>query len=469
MTDPEKIHQEKVAAIYRQVKILYQKGLKIRIYHGSTNSTRAQNFKRDEIVDISNLNQVITINRNEKIAVVEPNIPMDVLVKETLKYGLIPPVIMEFPGITVGGGVQGGAGESSSFRYGIFNNICKEYEIVLGNGDVINVSPEQNADLFYGTACAYGTLGILTSIKLQLIPAKKYAALTYYKVTSYKEAVQIIEAVTKKDADFIDGILYSKETGVILVGKLTDNENLPLATFHKATDDWFFIHAEKMIKQHDKWEERIPLEDYFFRYDRGAFWIGTYPFQKLKIPFNKTSRFFFNPLMHTRTLYRFLQAINISQRFFIQDISLPKENTLKFLEYIDKKIGIFPLWLCPLKPSEKEKLSPTHTKSTLIINVGIWGKLSNDFNQLIALNREIEKLVQKLNGRKILYAHAYYSEEEFWEIYDLDWYRKLRKKYHAETAFPDVYEKTKVKEKYKYSLLKGLIDVIKSPFKLPIS
>jgi FAD/FMN-containing dehydrogenase len=41
---------------------------------------------------------------------------MDKLVKATLKYGLVPPVVTEFPGITVGGAIQGAAAETSSFR-----------------------------------------------------------------------------------------------------------------------------------------------------------------------------------------------------------------------------------------------------------------------------------------------------------------------------------------------------------------
>lgn len=43
---------------------------------------------------------------------VEPNVPMDRLVEKMLEYGLMLPVIMEFPGITVGGGYAGTSGES---------------------------------------------------------------------------------------------------------------------------------------------------------------------------------------------------------------------------------------------------------------------------------------------------------------------------------------------------------------------
>ena len=44
---------------------------------------------------------------------------------------------------------------------------------------------------------------------------------------------------------------------------------------------------------------------------------------------------------------------------------------------------------------------------------------------------------------KWLYADAFYTETEFWDIYDRKWYDDLRKKYHAE-SLPSVYEKVKV-------------------------
>jgi delta24-sterol reductase len=45
--------------------------------------------------------------------------------------------------------------------------------------------------------------------------------------------------------------------------------------------------------------------------------------------------------------------------------------------------------------------------------------------------------------QKCLYAHAYYTEEEFWDIYDEGKYKGLRTKYHAE-SLPSVYGKRNV-------------------------
>lgn len=440
---------------------------KVRIYHGSTNSTRAQKFKEGEIIDVSQLNRVIDINTKDQYALVEPNVAMDALVDATLKYNLIPPVVMEFPGITVGGGIQGGAVESSSFRQGAFHETCEEYEIILGNGDVISVSPDNARDLFYGTACSYGSLGIITRIKLRLHPAKKFVHLGYYRVESFEEAVELVDRKSKEKVDFIDGIMFRKNLGVIMVGELTNGGRLPIKTFHRARDEWFYLHAQRVAQVYHKWEELIPLRDYLFRYDRGAFWVGQYLFRRFRIPFNHVTRVLLNWMTDTRTLYGGLHAGNISQYFILQDINLLKDRVKPFLDWTDKKFHIYPLWLCPLKPGQDDKLCPACLDTDLVINVGIWGKIPPNSNFLKA-NRELEEAARNLGGRKMLYAHAYYSKADFWRIYDSDWYQSLRSRYNAAQVFPDLYHKVHVSEKYKASISNGLFNFLKYSAKMPI-
>src|SRR5437016_2351039 len=109
-------HDQKVQEVRDQIKSFYKQKKKIRIYHGTTTTTRKISFKKGELIDISELNQILEINKEEKYLVAEPNVSMEKLFKESVKAGLIPPVVMESPSITIGGGVQGGAGESGSFK-----------------------------------------------------------------------------------------------------------------------------------------------------------------------------------------------------------------------------------------------------------------------------------------------------------------------------------------------------------------
>ena len=468
MTEIGKQHDSYLKKTQDQIRFFYSQNQKVKIYHGSTNSTRAQNFEKDKFVDVSQLNHVVEINTKEQYVLVEPNVPMDKLVEATLEYNLVPPVVMEFPGITVGGGVQGGAGESSSFKYGLFHDICLEYEIVVGNGEVFTVSPTQNPDLFYGTACSYGSLGIITLVKLRLVPAKEFVCLTYHNVKSFDEALSLTKKKVAKKVDFVDGIMFSKKLGTVMVGNFSEKQNLPISTFCGASDEWFYLHASKISKHHEEYEELIPIRDYLFRYDRGAFWMGLFVFRFFKLPFIKIIRSLGDKLFKTRKIYQLLHATNLSQRFVVQDISLPENGALRFLEFVDRELHVYPLWICPLLPGKNSKLSPSCLETNLVINVGVWGEVQREFSQFVKINRDLENEVINLKGRKVLYAHAYYTQDEFWKIYDLAEYNSLREKYFATSVFPDIYTNTRVFEQYKPSVWRGLWKFLRFP-KLPIS
>jgi len=78
-----------------------------------------------------------------------------------------------------------------------------------------------------------------------------------------------------------------------------------------------------------------------------------------------------------------------------------------------------------------------------MLNIGLWGSGSQSHTDFIAANRDLEHKLRELGGMKWLYAHTYYDEDEFWEMYDRKWYESLREKYDA-TSLPSVYEKAKV-------------------------
>lgn len=439
----DKQHKQQVSALAKQVKRFYEQKKPFKVYHGSTNSTRVLSFDRDSMVDVSRLNRVLKVDKRRKVAIVEPNVPMDRLVEATLAHGLVPPVVTEFPGITIAGGLQGGAGESSSFKWGGINNILNWFDVMLANGEAVRTSPTKHADLFYGSAGAYGTLGVVTLAEVQLIPAKRYVNVTYLPVQSFAESVKLTQKLVKEDHDYIDGIIYDPRTGVIITGSLGDEPHGPVQTFTKRRDPWFYMHAEKIARAGKVYKEAVPIVDYLFRYDRGAFWMGKHGFGRFHAPFNALTRWLFDRVMHTRPLYDALQASGVSQEMLIQDLALPPKHAVTFMEWVDKELGIYPLWLCPLKiydPGRKSPLLSQPLKNGLAINVGVWGPVSRDLDAVVMAERRLEAKVSELGGRKWLYAYAHYTEEEFWQQYDRKWYDALRRKYHAETL-PTIYDK----------------------------
>ena len=83
-------------------------------------------------------NKIISINKNEKVAVVEPGVFYRDFEKETLKQNLILP---SFPAsrdiCALGGMVSNNSGGELSLQYGQTKKYVEELECVLSNGEII--------------------------------------------------------------------------------------------------------------------------------------------------------------------------------------------------------------------------------------------------------------------------------------------------------------------------------------------
>ncbi|KAK7517851.1 hypothetical protein IWZ03DRAFT_310920 [Phyllosticta citriasiana] len=462
-------HQEAVKKVAERIKSFHERQVPFRVYHGSTNSTRHVGYDAEKVVDTSAFSHVISIDSAACTAIVEPNVPMDRLVAATLAQGFVPQVVPEFPGITVGGSFSGTAAESSSFKYGYFDRSVNSVEMVLATGRVVTASPHENADLFHGAVGACGTLGVTTLFEIKLIPAAKHVQVTYVPVYSTKAALQEIDRRTKEPWDYIDGILYSATLGVIVLGRITDGqaalqEGVPVRRFARARDPWYYMHCHSQAAVDDKpATELVPMHDYFFRYDRGAFWMGSFGWPPKY--FNRLTRFLADPLFRTRQMYKAMHLSNRAQQFIVQDLALPRESAEDFLTWSYDALALFPLWLCPVDANTKAPLHKAKSLSSraqpasgnneksfeeqgqITINVGLWGTNQSYPVQTVADNRAVEAKVYQLGGLKWLYAHNYYTEDEFWNVYDKQRYSQLRAKWDAGTL-PTLWDKMKNTQTY---------------------
>ncbi|KAI1277571.1 FAD binding domain protein [Xylaria sp. FL0933] len=451
-------HNEAVLAVSKRLQEFYARREAFRVYHGSTNSTRAVQKDGDKIVDTSRLDHVIAVDSAKKTALAEPNVPMDKLVEATLRKGLVPLVVMEFPGITVGGGFSGSAGESSSGRHGPFDSTINSIEIVLPNGEVRRASKTGSPDLYWGAASAFGTVGIVTLLEVQLQDAAQYVQLTHYPMRGFSEASQKLqEQVADTSVEFVDGIVFSPNSIVVCSGRLVDT--LPSGSkarhYLSRRDPWFYLDVQKRVMDSSSpVVDYVPLTDYLFRWDRGGFWVARYAYRYFLTPFNRITRYALDTFMHARVMYHALHKSGLSDTYIIQDVGVPFDAVEAFYEWLHETLHIYPLWLCPIRVRRyttnaahglhADFADPSSTPE-IMLNFGVWGPGPNEYSELVRLNRLIEHKVYELGGKKTLYAQAYYTEGEFWETYNKPAYDAVRVKYHAD-HLPSVYDKVKVDE-----------------------
>lgn len=212
----------------------------------------------------------------------------------------------------------------------------------------------------------------------------------------------------------------------------------------------------------DGWQESVPLVDYLFRYDRGAFWVGRFAFEMAKVPYTRFMRWLLDTVLHTRKLYQALQESGQSQQHIVQDLTLPSSTFVEFCDYIDRELDIYPLWLCPMRVNPKATFQLNNLPTPLIINVGVWGNRIPNYDDFVAKNRTIEQKVLALGGKKWSYAYSFFTEKEFWQMYDKRQYTALRKKYHSENL-PTIHDKITVRSRVpihkKKAFLKTLVGI----------
>ena len=186
-------HDNAVNKIAFQITRLHKQKKSFKIYHGTTNSTRKTVVTRDSLVDTSPLSRVLRVNQSAKTALVEPNVSFDRLIRAVLRYNILPPVVPEFPAITVGGAIAAMAGENSSFKYGFVSDNVKWMQLVLPDGTIKTATRDSNADLFDRVMGTFRSVAVVVLLEIKLVNAEQFVRLTYSPANSVPDLLRAMK------------------------------------------------------------------------------------------------------------------------------------------------------------------------------------------------------------------------------------------------------------------------------------
>mmetsp|Transcript_24366 Transcript_24366/g.37055 ORF Transcript_24366/g.37055 Transcript_24366/m.37055 type:complete len:1065 (+) Transcript_24366:1685-4879(+) len=129
---------------------------------------------RGIVLDMSTLSKV-EFSGSEDSAVVKVGAGTywDEVIRQTLHYGLMPPVVNDYQYLSVGGTISMGGVGFMSHQYGIQAAHVDEIEMVTGLGDHFVCSKENQKDLFDCARGGLGQCGIITSVIIPLVKAPK--------------------------------------------------------------------------------------------------------------------------------------------------------------------------------------------------------------------------------------------------------------------------------------------------------
>ncbi len=441
---------ERLLASYRSIPATAS----VRLAKPTSNLFRARTKRDAPGLDTSGLTNVISVDSEARTADVAGMCTYADLVAATLPYGLSPLVVPQLETITLGGAVTGLGIESASFRNGLPHESVLEMDILTGAGELITASADEHADLFRAFPNSYGTLGYSTRLRITLEPVAPFVALRHIRFHSLPEMIAAMERIIDTGGrdgvpvHYLDGVVFSADESYLCVGTRTTTPG-PVSDY---TGQRIYYRSI----QHDAGgdgvkEDRLTIHDYLWRWDTDWFWCSrAFGAQNPRLrrwwPRRYRRSSVYSKLIAADR--RFGIADRIEKRNgrpprerVVQDVELPVERTVEFLEWFLDNVPIEPIWLCPLRLREHEgwPLYPIRPDRTYV-NIGFWSSVPAGDSEG-ATNRSIEAKVSGLDGHKSLYSDSFYARDEFDQLYGGETYNTVKKTYDPDSRLLDLYAK----------------------------
>ena len=435
-------YQERRGRLAQSLRL--QRGGEIRLGKTTSNLFRDRQGQGSPL-DVSDFQHVLSVDPQTRVIETEGMVTYEALADAALTHSLMPAVVPQLKSITIGGAVGGIGIESSSFRFGLPHEMVLEMDVLLGNGDIVCCTPDnEHRDLFFGLANSYGSLGYILRLKIEGIPVKPYVRLTHLHFQDRTEFFSRIETACRGPYDFVDGVVFSAGEHYLVLGEFCDEAPY--------TSDYTYLKVYyRSIRERS--EDYLTVRDYLWRWDTDWFWCSKNlyaqnPLMRRFLGRKRLNSITYQKLMRWNTRVGLTRRLNALTRIHrepvIQDVDIPLENAPAFIDFFEREIGIRPVWICPAQHDRSRGEYPLFPMrdDTLYINFGFWdGVRSRQTYPRGHFNRLIEEEVTKLGGIKSLYSESFYSRETFDQQFGGDHYRALKARYDPDNRLKDLYQK----------------------------
>jgi len=415
-----------------------------------TTSNLFRHRKREarQRLDLSALNHVIGIDTAAGWVEAEGLTTYEDLVAFTLPRGVMPAVVPQLKTITVGGAVAGVGIEATSFRHGLVHETMSALDVLLPHGEVVHCTADnEHAELFHGFPNAYGTLGYALAVRLRTQPTRPFVHVQHHHYSDPRAFFDAMARVCGSDAqhdgpDFVDGVLFGPHEQVLSVAHF-----VPEAA-HASDYTWLDIYHESLRRRD---EDTLTAAGYLWRWDTDWFWCS----RRFGLQHRWLRRLIGARHLNSRTYTRWMRwnaRWRATQRLdalmhrhhesVVQDVDIPIANALPFLDFLRSEIGIWPVWVCPVRGSDPPRFPLYPLPAGLNVNFGFWDVVAVPANQAPDhLNRRVEEVVRRLGGIKSLYSDSFFEREVFDRAYGMAHYARLKACYDPLGRAPHLYDK----------------------------
>jgi FAD/FMN-containing dehydrogenase len=444
------VHEAAVAEL-RAAFAAIPPGSPVRLAKRTSNLFRFGDSSRGAGLDVSAFGRVLGIDPESATAVVGGMTTYEDLADATLRHGLMPLVVPQLKTITLGGAVTGLGIESTSLRNGMPHESVTQMQILTGDGRVVTAAPDnEHAALFRGFPNSYGTLGYALSLTIELEPVLPYVHLRHFRFTSAEDCMAGIASIAGDGsldghkADFVDGTAFSLDEMYLTVGAFSD------------VAPWRSDYTRERIYYQSlrgPREDFLTIRDYLWRWDTDWFWCSRpfgvqNPVIRRAWPRRYRRSDVYRKLVAFDRRHGLSSALNARRgasphEDVIQDVEIPVECGAEFLRFFTRQLGMSPVWMCPLR-LRGETTWPLYPlqPGRAYVNFGFWGTVALPAGAADGhYNKLVEDEVSALGGRKGLYSTSFYTEDEFWTLYNGPEYARLKHDYDPGGRLAGLYDK----------------------------
>jgi FAD/FMN-containing dehydrogenase len=447
--------RDRIQAEYRATPA----GTPVRLAKRTSNLFRPRSATSAPGLDVSDFDGVLHVDPVGRAADVLGMTTYEHLVDATLLHGLMPMCVPQLRTITLGGAVTGLGIESASFRNGTPHESVIEMDILTGTGEILTVTGRQDdphRDLFFGFPNSYGSLGYALRLRIELEPTRPFVLLRHVRFVTADALAECMTQVAAsreyegRRVDFLDGTVFAADEQYLTLGTMVDVPPVGMEPSDYTGMEIYYRSIQRRTT------DILTIHDYLWRWDTDWFWCSRAfgaqnPAVRRLWPKSRLRSDVYWRLVALDRRYDVAAKVarlrgRPAREAVVQDIEVPVDRLAEFLNFFHLEVGIEPIWVCPLRQRDSSARWPLYEfdPAVLYVNVGFWATVPLPPGVDPAegrVNRRIEEVVTRLDGRKSLYSTSFYSRDTFWSIYGGDDYRQLKKSYDPNQRLKGLYEK----------------------------
>ncbi|HET8947426.1 MAG TPA: FAD-binding protein [Candidatus Polarisedimenticolia bacterium] len=226
----------------------------------------------------------------------------ETLVKQTVPQGLIPPVLTNNLGVTIGGTLSVAGLGVASFRHGAQGDNVLEIEAVTGAGDIVTCSPDRNQDLWNSVRSGLGQFAVITKARLKLRTCLQQTRTYYLLYDDLSAIMRDMQLVIDQDrVDFLESWCVPCPQGFRWAGQTKEAFAAWFFPLHLTVefdpksppDDAARLqglqpYRKVHVEDQDLFYFAARLEPLFGVWHRSGYWAGAHPWMETILPWPVT-------------------------------------------------------------------------------------------------------------------------------------------------------------------------------------